>query len=264
MIIRLKIFSVLILFSVLFACSASEKNNTKIDRFALVTRHNVFINAFDSLSSLSVGNGEFAFTVDATGLQTFPEIYKNGVPLGTMSEWGWHSFPNTKNFRREETYKYFNVEGKEVPYSVQWSEPGRKRDAADYFRSNPHRLHLGSVGLELLNSGKSAVNANEIQEINQKLNVWEGQITSSFKIENEKVDVITVCHPERDLIGVEINSEKIKNGLVGLKLRFPFPTANSFDDPTDWNNDERHYSEIIQHDQYLSLIHISEPTRRTP
>ena len=46
-----------------------------IDRFALVSRHNPVIRKFDPLSPLSVGNGEFAFTCDVTGLQTFPDDY---------------------------------------------------------------------------------------------------------------------------------------------------------------------------------------------
>jgi protein-glucosylgalactosylhydroxylysine glucosidase len=45
----------------------------KIDRKALVQRHNVKLNKADTLASLTVGNGSFAFTVDATGLQTFPK-----------------------------------------------------------------------------------------------------------------------------------------------------------------------------------------------
>ena len=134
----------------LSACTSGKNSSDKIDRFALVNRHHVFNNGFDSLNSLSVGNGEFAFTVDATGLQTFPEIYDNGVCLGTQSEWGWHSFPNTENYRLEETYQYFDVEGRKIPYAVQWNEPGRKQDAANYFRMNPHRLQLASFGFELL------------------------------------------------------------------------------------------------------------------
>ena len=64
-------------------CNSNKIQKQKIDREALVKRHTCTINKFDSLSSLSVGNGSFAFTVDATGLQTFPELYKNGVCLGT-------------------------------------------------------------------------------------------------------------------------------------------------------------------------------------
>ena len=65
-----------------------------IDRHALVTRHNVELTRFDPESPLSVGNGEFAFTADVTGLQTFPEAYDQTIPLGTLSQWGWHTAPN--------------------------------------------------------------------------------------------------------------------------------------------------------------------------
>src|SRR5476649_2677723 len=93
----------------------------KIDRKALVTRHNVVITKVDTLGSLTVGNGKFAFTVDATGLQSFPEYYKNGVPLGTESEWGWHSFPNKDGFKYSETLQDldFNYDGRKAPYAVQ-------------------------------------------------------------------------------------------------------------------------------------------------
>ena len=62
----------------------------QINRRDVVSRNNPVVKKLDRLSSLTVGNGGFAFTVDATGLQTFPEYYESGVPLGTMSDWGWH------------------------------------------------------------------------------------------------------------------------------------------------------------------------------
>ncbi len=238
----------------LTACSSSEKSFVKIDRFALITRHNVFNNEFDSLSSLSVGNGKFAFTVDATGLQTFPELYENGVCLGTQSEWGWHSFPNTENYRLEETYQYFEVEGRKIPYAVQWNEPGRKQDAANYFRINPHRLQLASFGFELLNDDKSKVEAVEIRNINQNLNLWQGLIESSFEVENDKIEVSTCVHPEKDLIAVEINSQRISKGLIGLKLSFPYPTGNWGGDASDWKNVSLHQSEIIKRTENSAIF----------
>jgi hypothetical protein len=54
--------------------SSAAKDSTPIDRHAMVTRHNVVLTAADVQSPLSVGNGEFAFTADATGLQTFDSI----------------------------------------------------------------------------------------------------------------------------------------------------------------------------------------------
>ncbi len=65
-----------------------------IDRHALVARHDVVLTNFDAANPLSVGNGEFCFTVDATGLQTFPEAFEKTTPLGTLSDWGWHTSPN--------------------------------------------------------------------------------------------------------------------------------------------------------------------------
>ena len=89
----------------LAACTSPQEE--AIDRHALVTRNNPEVTAMDSLSSLSVGNGEFAYTVDATGLQTFPEVYKNGVPLGTQSQWGWHRLRKSRKLvnRRKPWWK---------------------------------------------------------------------------------------------------------------------------------------------------------------
>ena len=76
----------------LAACQNNNTTGASIDRASVVSRNNPVVTEFEELSSLSVGNGEFAFTVDATGLQTFPELYMSGVPLGTQTQWGWHSF----------------------------------------------------------------------------------------------------------------------------------------------------------------------------
>lgn len=80
----------------------------EIDRIALLTRNSPVITTLDTLSSLSVGNGAFAFTTDITGLQTFPEYYRNGVPLGTQSQWGWHSFDNPDSLKIEESYREYD------------------------------------------------------------------------------------------------------------------------------------------------------------
>ena len=64
-----------------------------IDRRARVARHSPVVRSVDPTATLSVGNGRFVFTADATGLQSFPETYAE-LPLATQAEWGWHSFPN--------------------------------------------------------------------------------------------------------------------------------------------------------------------------
>src|SRR5260370_34190681 len=76
----------------------APKDKKPIDRHALVTRHNIVLRTVDVQSPLSVGNGEFAFTADVTGLQTFDENYNHTIPLSTMSQWRFHPIPNTQGF----------------------------------------------------------------------------------------------------------------------------------------------------------------------
>jgi protein-glucosylgalactosylhydroxylysine glucosidase len=211
-----------------------------IDREALVKRHTISVEKFDTLASLSVGNGEFAFTVDATGLQTFPEYYEKGIPLCTQSQWGWHSFPNTGDYKLEETFKEYNVHGRKIKYSAQIKEPARRKEASDYLRINPHRLHLGVIGLELLNADGSKIKREDISAIHQELDMWKGEIHSSFRVMNTPVDVITFCHQDKDLVAVEIRSSLIRQGLLKINLRFPYPTGGHVDSGCDWGKNDKH------------------------
>ncbi|MFT3753190.1 MAG: hypothetical protein QM800_10050 [Paludibacter sp.] len=228
----------------LFACSTSQ--SAPIDRKALVTRNNPHTNSFDSLTSLSVGNGEFAFTVDATGLQTFPERYNSGVPLGTQSQWGWHSFANPNNYLHEETLKNYNFRGKDEPYSTQFNEAGRHKEAADWFRINPHRLHLGIIGFEL----SATDDLNKITDIQQELKLWNGQIISKFKFSGKPVYVETNCHPSKDIVGSHI----ISAIHTGIKFHFPYPTGAHTDAACNWANNDKHSTTIIRQTENSALL----------
>jgi len=235
-----------ILSVLLVACSTNQPQ--KIDRKALVERNNPKVIEFNKHSSLSVGNGNFAYTVDATGMQTFPEFYSDGVPLGTQSQWGWHSFPNSENYNSNEALKNYNFRGWEEPYAVQFNEAGREQDAANYLRINPHRLHLGYVGLELLDDNNALISTNEIKSINQELNLWEGIINSSFIVKNDSVNIRTAVDPTKDKIAITLNSPLIKSDDIKINFRFPYPTGEHSDDATNWNAPEKHKTEIISQD----------------
>jgi len=56
-----------------------------IDRQAVVSQFNPVRYESSNSTPMQVGNGNFAFGVDVTGLQTF-------YPFGTLSSWGWHNF----------------------------------------------------------------------------------------------------------------------------------------------------------------------------
>ncbi len=65
-----------------------------INRQALVNRHDVRVTSLDPSSPLTVGDGDFAFTVDPTGLQSFEDLFHDkGIPLETRSTWACFDFP---------------------------------------------------------------------------------------------------------------------------------------------------------------------------
>ena len=239
------------LFIFLVACGGKEP--VKIDRKALVERNHPVVTGFDKLSSLSVGNGEFAYTVDATGLQTFPEQYSAGVPLGTQAQWGWHKFTNPQNYKFEETIEEYDFRGWKEPYTVQFEEAGRQQDAANWYRVNPHRLHLGIIGLELTDASGRKLNSDELKNVHQELALWDGIIRSSFQVDASPVSVQTACHPQTDAIAVQIQSPLVKENRLGVNFRFAYPTGGHSDDACDWNSPDKHTTKIVRQDDQ-SLI----------
>lgn len=63
------------------------KNSSKINRYELVSEYNIENTVIDSLIRLRVGNPQFEFRVDMTGLQSFPEYYSGDKHPGTVSTW---------------------------------------------------------------------------------------------------------------------------------------------------------------------------------
>jgi hypothetical protein len=218
---------------------------TRIDRKALVERHEVINNKFDSLSSLTVGNGGFAFTVDVTGLQSFPDAYAKGVPLGTESEWGWHSFIDTANYSFNETLKDYHLNGRDVSYSVQLKEPDRNKNAVEWFRQNPHRLQLGNIGFDITKKDGSPAGISDIRNIKQELNPWTGEIKSSFTLEDIPVQVSTFCNAEEDAVSVKAESSLISEGRLKIKIVFPYPNGEWKDAGINWENDDKHRSTVL-------------------
>ncbi|EIJ39279.1 hypothetical protein JoomaDRAFT_2291 [Galbibacter orientalis DSM 19592] len=216
----------------------------KIDRKALVTRHNVVVTSVDTLASLTVGNGKFAFTTDITGLQTFPDYYQGGIALGTQSEWGWDSNKNPNSYTFEETLKDYDQYGRKVSYSVQIKTPKRNNDAVNWFRENPHRIQLGNIGFEITKKNGELISPKDLTDMNQELNLWTGIITSSFSVEGVPVKVETLSHHDEDLIAVKVTSDLINKGQLKIRYRIPYPSNNWKDTGVNWNGSENYTSTL--------------------
>src|ERR1035441_6813889 len=192
-----------------------------IDRHALVARHDVVLTNFNEASPLSVGNGEFCFTVDATGLQTFPEAFEHTTPLGTLSDWGWHTIPNTNGWSIDNfQFKEFpDLNGRLVPYADVLGN--KMTPEAKWLRENPHRLHLGQIGFVLKHADGLPAQTNDMTDIVQTLDLWNGEIISHFTFDGQPVAVATVCDPKLDAIAVHVQSPLVKQGRLAIQIHFP-------------------------------------------
>ena len=235
----------------------TENITASIDREAVLFRNNPLITEADPLASLTVGNGHFATTVDVTGMQSYVEDYKNGIPLNAMSDWGWHSFPNKDNLTPEESEKSFDFgHGHKEVYAVEYkkAEDGRHKMATEYFRVNPHRLNLGAVGLELKDANGRRVPLKDITDIHQQLDLWQGEITSSYKVYDQQVNVTTAGLPDRDAVAYRISTPLLKNHRAQVSIRLPYPTGKHADDASDWTKDASHQSRIVSQQGNTAVI----------
>lgn len=213
-----------------------QKKGSKIDRFALVTRHNPVLNKFEPLSPLSVGNGEFAFTCDPTGLQTFPTEYTDAMPLCTMSQWGWHSKPLPAHLEGKQLkLTEYDTYGRNVGYMT--GKAGQE-ELFDWLRENPHRLHLGQIGFKLTKSDNTEAKPSDIKFIEQKLDLWTGILTSKFEFERHPVEVRTAIHPTLDVLAVHVKSPLLIIRKVEIRLTFPYGSSSM--QAVDWTQPDKH------------------------
>ena len=189
-----------------------------IDRAALVARHMVRQDRIDPHAPVMLGNGQLGFTADITGLQSFPDRYSELAPLLTMAQWGWHSFPNPRGFREQDGWRMIPVEGRgRQPYAwmQSWAD-GDRNPAYGWLRANPHRISLGRIALTL---GDTVPDFATVTDIRQRLDLWTGRLTSTFRLRGQPVQVTTAVHPTLDLVAVEIASPLVARGRDVIVLR---------------------------------------------
>ena len=194
-----------------------------LNRRDIVSRHNPTLRGIDPRSPLSVGNGEFAFTADPTGLQTFPQPYETQMPLCTQSQWGWHTAPNvTDKGPADLRLTEFDTFGRKVGYPT--SSDGQK-PLFDWLRENPHRLHLGRIAFAI-------EKPEEIRFIQQTLDLWTGTLHSEFEWRGQKIAVETCCHPAGDMIAVTVRGR--------VPVIFEFPYGSGAMNAADWAHPDKH------------------------
>ncbi len=234
-----------------------------IDRQAVVSRHNPIVTTADPLAALTVGNGHFATTVDVTGMQSYPDAYEQSIPLCTMSDWGWHRFPNSNHLTEKDTQRtlHFPHRQHNEVYAVEYKNGGRPQEATTYFRVNPHRLNLGAIGLTLQKKDGSIIPLTALTNIRQELKLYEGVIESNFKADNQPMHVTTAAANHEDAVLYRIKSPLLQKGQATVSIRFPYPTGKHADAATDWTKPELHSSRIVKVTPSAAIIeHVIDST----
>jgi hypothetical protein len=238
---RLARLAAIVLFAAAVASSACASE--PIDRRALASRHNVVHRSAAPEHFLQVGNGEFAYAFDVTGMQTLDRAFAHPIPLHTMSNWGWHAFPNKQGFRYEQTLSEYPVGDRTASFADRQDSPAGK-----YFRANPHRVNLARIGLWWQGQDEAgAADLNDFTEVNQTFDLWTGCAISRFKFRGSPVTITTVAHPARDAVAFRIESPLVAAGELGVAIRYSYPrgewgpTIDNFASPDShksaWKND---------------------------
>ena len=229
----------------------------RIDRGALVARHNPTLVRVDPWAPLSVGNGQFCFTADVTGLQTFYDHYQqNGIPLETQARWSWHSDPNPNGYKLSDANRLFTAYGKTLGYPT-----NDRGSAGQWLRENPHALPLPRIALELAREGGAPLTPVDVSDVKQTLDLWRGILVSNFKLLGEDVRVAVVCHPETDVLAVRVESALLRSGR--LRVRVDLPRGHDLkvkNNPRlDWSQPETHTTTVeAQTERTLALRHERE------
>ena len=227
-----------------------------INREALVRRHSVCQENLDPRSPVSVGNGEFAFTMDLTGLQSLPGAYPVGARdelppgtlLGTQAQWGWHAIPSAQPYELAGSTVLYDSPRGPVPYVDMVGDiiNDRETDASQaetWLRANPHRLDLGRIGFRLVEDGvERGLTAADISGPLQTLDLWTGVVNSTFTLAGHPVTVTTACHPDRDEVGLRVESPALGEGLV-IAIDFPYG-SEAWHNAADWDSPDAHSTRL--------------------
>jgi hypothetical protein len=219
-------------FLLLSACTAG-----KINRKEVVQRHNITIRE-TNLKPMQVGNGNFAFNVDITGLQTF-------VAHNTLSHWAFHSMPLPPGVKPGD-FKgiVYNINGRPVEFEI--ANPAQPV-LSKWLAANPHAANLGRIGLLLTHKDGSMATITDLKNPVQQLNLWTGVITSTFDFDEIRVEVKTACHPKKDEIGIQVNSALISKGQLKIAINFPYADDREFTEYIgDYSNPQKHTTTLLR------------------
>ncbi|RDW86081.1 uncharacterized protein DSM5745_02723 [Aspergillus mulundensis] len=225
----------------------------------IVSKYNVVRTSLidNETTPLQVGNGDFAFGVDNTGMQTF-------LPFNTLSSWGWHndSLPTNGEQLSDYTGVPRLTHGRNVSYDI--PDPDLP-EVSQWLIGNPNRINLGRIGLRYKDA---TLSAGKVTDPRQELDLWNGVITSTFKVDGEDVKVVTQGDFESDAVAFSIESALIESGDLSVELDFPYPPIHTTEYKYEvfvgvYDFPENHTTTIVTSGRESSTAHIYHELQET-
>lgn len=115
--------------------------------------------------------------------------------------------------------------GKKIAYELRNPD---QPELSEWLTKNPHRYNLGRIGFRLLREDGTEAREIDLGNARQEIDLWTGVVYSRFELNRKEVKVRTVCHPDKDMIGVSIESELLNDGNMSIYLDFPYPGRTLF------------------------------------
>jgi hypothetical protein len=209
-----------------------------IDRHALVSRHD--IDWPNLKGQLPLGNGNFAFNADGTGLET--------VGGNTMSHWCWHHFPLPPEVTQEDIKPWATPDHGRLKGETT-KTPG---PLYEWERNNPQPLNLGRIGF--VDATGERLDASDVKIDSRHLDLWTGLLTSRFTYQGQPVAVETCVDPKSDTVAVHVVSSSLRDGTLRVLLDFPAPSLAKGDFAGDFVKTAGHKTDVLNSgDNQLTL-----------
>lgn len=174
-----------------------------------IIKYNLKFNHIDSKNPVTIGNGDFAITLDQTGTQSLYEIYKD-IPLSTMSNKNWF-------YKDKKDIKPSYVDGKAYMLFNLDNDPNYQIN-----RQYPFKYSFMQI---LLYDNDKLIDINNIKDVKQELELYKGIVTSSFNYKEKINKTISFIYQDHDEFNFKLQSDNLN---LALKFNYPSYTKNGY------------------------------------
>ena len=158
---------------------------------------------------VTIGNGDFAITLDQTGTQSLYEIYKD-IPLSTMSNKNWF-------YKDKKDIKPSYVDGKAYMLFNLDNDPNYQIN-----RQYPFKYSFMQI---LLYDNDKLIDINNIKDVKQELDLYKGIVTSSFNYKEKINKTTSFIYQDHDEFNFKLQSDNLN---LALKFNYPSYTKNGY------------------------------------